>query len=657
MTQSPLIWINLQGADWALVQPLLDAGAMPRLTRLIETGSIGKLFSGQSLRFPTAITSLATGTSAQRHGVVTPLVGDARSPVGVRTVDRRDLKVPPIWEIAASTGVSAGAVGWPVSYPTVAAENLLVVSDGFADAAGTGFEAWGFDPQTVSDARLHAIFQELRLHPADISAEMVIPFLDKAETIDARSDERLVHLARVLARTLTLHGAATWIAEHRKPQFLAINFDLVDFVQATFLQYCAPRMGHVTHADLARFSNVVDGAYRMFDMMLARYLDLSGEGTRVVITSDHGHLNGALRKRPAEMRGGKVHTAYRDPGILCATGSGIPEDRLIFGAMQSEVAPTLLALLGCSPSLDMEGQPIADLVGQARAENTPLACSEAICTPSAPTAETVVPRLLAWVRAGYLPDLSRDRDAARERAVATRFEALAELSITASRHQEALDHLAALLLLEPGNIEGHVLAAQCHVALGHADEAEAALDAAESLGSESAMAGFLSGRIARLRDDRAAAAAHFAHAVAQVPKTAEGGRLLISIGWAQLGLSAHDAAAEAFELALTIDASAVLAFGGLGAVHLNRRNYAQALSCFQSALAGAQRQPKVQARRGFALLGLGRLTEARSAFETALTLSPGLGIAQDGLRKLDQIATGTAIEGLLQNWRTAEMET
>ncbi|WP_299860379.1 hypothetical protein [uncultured Roseobacter sp.] len=31
MTQPRLLWINPQGADWALVQPLVDAGALPRL--------------------------------------------------------------------------------------------------------------------------------------------------------------------------------------------------------------------------------------------------------------------------------------------------------------------------------------------------------------------------------------------------------------------------------------------------------------------------------------------------------------------------------------------------------------------------------------------------------------------------------------------------
>ncbi|WP_299860377.1 hypothetical protein [uncultured Roseobacter sp.] len=50
------------------------------------------------------------------------------------------------------------------------------------------------------------------------------------------------------------------------------------------------------------------------------------------------------------------------------------------------------------------------------------------------------------------------------------------------------------------------------------------------------------------------------------------------------------------------------------------------------------------------------LSEAGSAFETALSLAPGLALAADGLQKLDQIAIGTAIEVLLQDRRTADMK-
>lgn len=176
-----------------------------------------------------------------------------------RRVERRDLLVPPVWEHVAAAGVSCTAVGWPVTHPATGADNLLVVSNSFADASGTAFEDWLFDAQTVSDPDLHADFSDPRLHPGDVSAETMLPFLDKPGPIDSGSDERLDLLARTLARTLTLQGAATWIAEHSRPDFLAVNVDLVDFLSATFLQYRASRMGADAPRPMTRPAAALNG--------------------------------------------------------------------------------------------------------------------------------------------------------------------------------------------------------------------------------------------------------------------------------------------------------------------------------------------------------------------------------------------------------------
>ncbi|WP_195819997.1 tetratricopeptide repeat protein [Roseobacter sp. MH60115] len=185
------------------------------------------------------------------------------------------------------------------------------------------------------------------------------------------------------------------------------------------------------------------------------------------------------------------------------------------------------------------------------------------------------------------------------------------------------DVAPTLPALAPGNITAHILTAQCSIALGRAEYA---------------------------------ATADFTRAARKTAKTAEGSRQRTSIGWAQMCLNAHDAAGRSFERALSIDSVSTLALGDLGTVHLYHKRYTQALSCFQSALRGAQQQPKVHARRGFALLGPNHLSEARFAFETALSLAPGLALAADGLQKLDQIAIGTAIEVHLQDRRTADMK-
>ncbi|MGH8164604.1 MAG: alkaline phosphatase family protein, partial [Rhodanobacteraceae bacterium] len=64
-----LLLVGWDAADWQLIHPLLDAGRMPHLKRLVETGVIGNLMSLQPMLSPLLWTTIATGKRAYQHGV------------------------------------------------------------------------------------------------------------------------------------------------------------------------------------------------------------------------------------------------------------------------------------------------------------------------------------------------------------------------------------------------------------------------------------------------------------------------------------------------------------------------------------------------------------------------------------------------------------
>ena len=59
-----LLLIGWDAADWQVIHPLLDAGAMPNLQRLIEGGVMGNLASLAPMLSPILWTSIATGKRA-----------------------------------------------------------------------------------------------------------------------------------------------------------------------------------------------------------------------------------------------------------------------------------------------------------------------------------------------------------------------------------------------------------------------------------------------------------------------------------------------------------------------------------------------------------------------------------------------------------------
>jgi len=56
-----LVLVGWDGADWRLINPLLDRGEMPNLARLVSGGVMGNLATLQPMLSPMIWTSIATG--------------------------------------------------------------------------------------------------------------------------------------------------------------------------------------------------------------------------------------------------------------------------------------------------------------------------------------------------------------------------------------------------------------------------------------------------------------------------------------------------------------------------------------------------------------------------------------------------------------------
>src|ERR1700675_2994796 len=69
MPSPRVLLIGWDAADWKVIQPLLDAGQMPNLARLIAQGVRGNLATIYPALSPMLWTSIATGKRAYKHGI------------------------------------------------------------------------------------------------------------------------------------------------------------------------------------------------------------------------------------------------------------------------------------------------------------------------------------------------------------------------------------------------------------------------------------------------------------------------------------------------------------------------------------------------------------------------------------------------------------
>ncbi|HXU11606.1 MAG TPA: alkaline phosphatase family protein, partial [Candidatus Binatia bacterium] len=64
-----VLLLGLDGADWGTIDPLLSAGRLPNLARLIENGARGPLRSYDPMISPLLWTTMVTGVGPDAHGV------------------------------------------------------------------------------------------------------------------------------------------------------------------------------------------------------------------------------------------------------------------------------------------------------------------------------------------------------------------------------------------------------------------------------------------------------------------------------------------------------------------------------------------------------------------------------------------------------------
>ncbi len=129
-----LLLVGWDAADWQVIHPLLDAGRMPNLRRLVEGGVMGSLHSLQPMLSPILWTSIATGKRAYDHGVrgfIEPLPDRS----GVRPVGTRTRRCKALWNLVSQAGRSSVVCAWQASDPAEPVRGAMV-SESFCRAAG-----------------------------------------------------------------------------------------------------------------------------------------------------------------------------------------------------------------------------------------------------------------------------------------------------------------------------------------------------------------------------------------------------------------------------------------------------------------------------------------------------------------------------------------
>jgi tetratricopeptide (TPR) repeat protein len=499
-------------------------------------------------------------------------------------------------------------------------------------------------PGTIHPREKAELFDNLRIHPAELTAAHILPFVPRAAEIDQDKEKRLESIARIIADCSSVHAAVTWILENEEWDFAAVYYDAIDHFSHGFMNFHPPRMKWVNKERYEQYKGVVSGGYLYHDMMLGRLLQLAGEDTTVILVSDHGFHSDHLRPKGLPKEPAGPAWQHRSYGIFVMKGPSIRKDERIYGASLLDVTPTILTLFGLPAGQDMDGKPIVQVFEKPVLpdpipswEDVPGECGmhPADVRPDPYAEQEAMQQLIAL---GYVEPPGKNVQKAIERTVNESEFYLARVHMNKKQHDLALPLLERIHNKQPDQVRYAFQLAKCYQTLGKLRECKKVTEEIlKSQKKEYPQLDLLRGSLALAEGLYHQALEYFQKAEKAEPRLPT---LHQQIGRVYFKLRRFDDAEGAYGKALEIDPDSPAAHHGMALVCLRKRANEDAAQYALNAVGLLYHFPQAHYTLGVACSRIGYFERAAEAFEVCLSISPGFRTVRRILIRLYRLRLG-----------------
>ncbi|HIQ00986.1 MAG TPA: hypothetical protein EYH30_02465 [Anaerolineales bacterium] len=408
--------IGIDSATWRVMMPLVKAGRLPNIARLMEEGAYGPLKTFYPTLSPLIWATMSTGKSPDKHGMkaftVLKVPGLKRGLYDYRweqlspaakllyrvgrvhwwkrlLLEKGWIKSAPltsnfrkckaIWNIVGDCGRTTGFVSWWNSWPAEPVNGFMISQyvEHLLNFPAAELNQATYPPELLAEARRFA-----RMDQA-LSLEEVRRFFDlgpeeaeelarfRYDPIDPEPERyhpttflKLVYLRHEFRARAGLHFYRKY-----RPDLFGV-FLSADAAQHFFWHCMEPQhFRDISQEEIAKYGKVIENWYIYLDEILGQFLAKADEGTSVIVVSDHGH--GPSGKLPWSGQ----HDDAPD-GILILSGPAVRSGVVLEGASVYDVTPTALALMGLPVAGDMDGRVLEEALAPAFLAQHPLRAVE-----------------------------------------------------------------------------------------------------------------------------------------------------------------------------------------------------------------------------------------------------------------------------------------
>lgn len=325
MKDKKMVFIEIDGATWDVINPLLSLGKLPNIEMLMASGASGKLTSIPPLISPKIWTSIFTGKAPSKTGI--DFFGANSEMVKCRR----------IWDIFNENDLKVGVFGTFVTWPPYPINGFMVPS---VDSLGT--ETYppnlrAFQEVVLNETRkgkglggkyasyITYLYYAYKFSLMGVSIRTLVDILNyfaQEKTGRLRLKDKQWKKAMLHLRIST--DVFKRLYRSFRPDFATFHIHTCDYVSHRYWKFYEPGVfPGVDSSEIKKYKNVIPEAYIKADKAIGDILQHVSEGTAIVVASDHGFE--ALSKRGYEFVHDRILEimGMRKDVIVVPCGGGI----------------------------------------------------------------------------------------------------------------------------------------------------------------------------------------------------------------------------------------------------------------------------------------------------------------------------------------------
>ncbi len=272
------VLIGLDGATFAVLDPLMQDGTMPFLQEFVASGTRAPLRSTIPALTPPAWTSMMTGRSPGHHGIFNFFGKEAPNSEHIRLLTSHDVGAETVWSYANRHAMRATVLNFPLTFPAPHIDGQVVAG---------GWMPWR---QLRLGCHPPELYDRIKTLPGFNPREIAMDMAHEEKALEGcRQEEYESWIELHTRRERHWFNVVRFLIEDDPTDLITILFDGVDKLQHLCWRFLDPTyVSTLTEDWELRVRERCLNYFRELDNLLAGIVGLAGPQATVVMASDHG---------------------------------------------------------------------------------------------------------------------------------------------------------------------------------------------------------------------------------------------------------------------------------------------------------------------------------------------------------------------------------